>query len=85
MCITVKRIFFGNLILEASKTIEGLGADKAIRVEPSLIERYGGTAGQCKKRAGKIQSDKYISDVYWYELDGKQYEMKLKTRKGVQE
>lgn len=80
-----KNFIPGNTILEASKTIAGLGVDKTIRVEPALIERYGGAFGQWKKRAGKVQSDKYIFDVHWYELDGKQYEMKLKTRKGAQE
>ena len=33
-----------------------------------------------KKRVGKIESAKCVFDVHWYELDYKQYRMKLKYR-----
>lgn len=68
-------------VIKASKVIAGFGTEIPIRVEPALIERHGGTVGEWMKKAGKVQSEKYIFDVHWYELNGKQYEMKLKTRK----
>lgn len=66
---------------EATKSIAGKGAGKAIRVESKLIEKYGGNPGEWSKRVGKIESNKYIFDVHWYELNDKQYEPKLKHRK----
>ncbi|MDO4174546.1 MAG: phage minor capsid protein [Eubacteriales bacterium] len=70
-----------NTTIEYRKVIAGNGADKKIRVEPRLIETYGGKPGEWSKCVGKIESSKYIFDVHWYERDGKQYEMKLKFRK----
>jgi len=69
--------------LEVSKTIAGNGSKTPLRVEPGLIERYGGKPGEWKKRAGKVKSEKYEFDVHWYEHNGVQYEVKLKTRTEV--
>ena len=74
-----------HAVIKASKVIAGFGTEIPIRVEPALIERHGGESGQWKKKVGKVQSEKYIFDVHWYEFEGKQYEMKLKNRKEVQE
>ena len=63
-----------------AKTIAGAGSKTELRVEKYLISQYGGSAGEWKKRVGKIESAKYIFDVHWYELDYKQYRMKLKYR-----
>lgn len=49
-----------------------------LRVEETLVEKYGGELGQWKKCVGKIESEKHIFDVHWYELDRKQYDTKLK-------
>lgn len=40
-----------------------------------------GKKGEWKKRIGKVESDKYIFDVHWYESDSKQYDVKLKYGK----
>lgn len=70
-----------NALIKNLKTIAGNGSNTPIRVESSLIKRYGGSVGEWKKRVGAIESDKYIFDVHWYELDGHQYETKMKFRK----
>ena len=66
---------------ETIKTIAGNGSVNSLRVENNLIQKYGGNVGEWKKRVGKIESGKYVFDVHWYELDGVQYDSKLKFRK----
>lgn len=66
---------------ETVRTIAGQGSKTLIRVEENLIKAYGGSPGEWKKRVGKIESAKYIFDVHWYELDGIQYDAKVKLRK----
>ena len=68
-------------IMTTVRTIAGAGSKVKVKIEDSLIEQYGGSVGEWKKRVGKIESDKYIFDVHWFELNGKQYRMKLKHRK----
>lgn len=67
-------------IIENSRTIAGKGSKTEIRVVDKLVAEFGGKPEGWKKRVGKIESDKYIFDVHWYELDGIQYYMKLKYR-----
>ena len=62
------------------KTIAGAGSKTELRIEQKLVDTYGGNIGGWKKRVGKVESEKYIFDVHWYELNGKQYRMKLKNR-----
>lgn len=59
----------------------GSGTDKELRVAPFLAEKYGGNKEEWQKKFAKIVSDKYIFDMHWYELNSKQYEMKIKLRK----
>lgn len=66
---------------ESVVTIAGYGTDIPIRVIDRLVNTYGGKASDWRKRAGKITSDKYVFDIHWYELDGIQYNTKLKHRK----
>ena len=70
----------GQSIISASRTIAGAGSKVRLRVEPRLIEAYGGQQGEWKKRVGKIESEQYVFDVHWYELAGVQYESKVKHR-----
>lgn len=63
------------------KVIAGKGTNTEIRTLNKLIKKYGGSRSQWTKNVAKIESDKYIFDVHWYECCGKQYEMKLKHRK----
>lgn len=72
-----------NTIFKNVKTIAGGNTDTAIRQGRKLIDSYGGEVGEWSKRVGKIESDKYIFDVHWYEYGGEQYEIKLKHRKDV--
>ena len=46
-----------------------------------LVAVYGGEKDKWSKRVGRIDSEKYIFDVHWYQYEGKQYEMKLSNRK----
>ena len=66
---------------ESVVAIAGYGTDIPIRVIDRLVNTYGGKASDWRKRAGKITSDKYVFDIHWYELDGIQYNTKLKHRK----
>ena len=67
--------------LESVRTIAGAGSKTSLRVAEKLAEQYGGNASDWKKKVGKIESDKYVFDVHWYELNGKQYGAKVKERK----
>ena len=66
---------------ETVVTIAGNGSKKSIRDIKRLVSTYGGNENNWKKQSGKIESDKYIFDIHWYELDSVQYEAKLKNRK----
>lgn len=69
-----------NAKFESVKTIAGSGGEKPIGDIKRLIDTYGGNENDWKKQAGKINSDKYVFDVHWYELNSVQYEAKLKNR-----
>lgn len=63
------------------KTIAGKSSPTVLRDRERLSCVYGGEKSEWKKRAGKIESSKYMFDVHWYELNGRQYEAKLVNRK----
>ena len=67
-------------VMTTARTIAGEGSKTELRVEDKLIKTFGGQQGEWRKRVGKIESEKYIFDVHWYELNGKQYEAKVKHR-----
>lgn len=61
------------------KTIAGKGSKVILRKAKDLAEKYGGNAEDWQKKVGKVESDKYIFDVHWYEgVDKKQYHAKIK-------
>lgn len=64
-----------------TKIIAGSGSSTILRAAGRLSGKYGGTPKEWSKFAGKIESDKYVFDVHWYERGGKQYDVKLKARK----
>lgn len=70
-----------NAEFSDTKIIAGAGSRTTLRAANRLSEKYGGTAKEWSKFAGKIESGKYVFDVHWYERGGKQYDMKLKARK----
>lgn len=67
-------------VMTSVRTIAGKGAKTELRVEENLINVFGGQYGEWRKRVGKIESERYIFDIHWYELDGKQYDAKVKYR-----
>lgn len=70
-----------NAKFENVRTIAGEGSNTVLRVAEALADKYGGNAANWKKKVGKIESDKYVFDVHWYELNGKQYRAKVKERR----
>lgn len=77
-----KKFIPAKSIIRHAKTIAGDGAETRLRDTARLSNTYGGSEQEWKKRVGQIESDKHVFDVHWYELNGKQYEMKMKARKG---
>ena len=59
----------------------GKGSDVPIYAEDRLIEQFGGNTGEWQKCAGQVKSAKYMFDMYWFELNGQQYKMKIKHMK----
>lgn len=53
------------------RTIAGAGSKTVLRVAEGLAAKYGGKPEEWKKKVGKIESDKYVFDVHWYERNGK--------------
>jgi len=61
-------------------TIAGDGA-KAFRNASKYAEKYGGKASDWTKRAGKIESDKYIFDMHWVQsTNGLMCDWKIKNK-----
>lgn len=52
-----------------------------IRIVNGLINKYGGEVKDWSKKVGKIESDRYVFDVHWFEKEGKQFEPKVKERR----
>lgn len=51
---------------EITNIIEIAGKDtKEFRIADWYVQKYGGTVSDWSKRAGKIESDKYIFDIHW--------------------
>lgn len=69
-----------NTVFMNSKVIAGKNSNKELRDRLRLEKTYGGKAKDWAKKAGKIESDRFIFDMHWYELTGRQYEMKMKYR-----
>ena len=61
-------------------TIAGEGA-KTFRNASKYVELYGGNISDWSKRAGKIESDKYIFDMHWVQSkNGLMCEWKIKNK-----
>jgi hypothetical protein len=70
-----------NTKFEITKIIAGGNSGKKLRNADNLAKKYGDNPQDWIKKVGKIESSKYIFDVHWYELNGIQYEAKLKYRR----
>lgn len=62
--------------------IAGDGTQTVFRSASRYAREYGGKAQEWTKKAGKIESDKYVFDIHWVEhnMYGK-YDFKLKGKK----
>lgn len=67
--------------INVMKNIAGYQSNTVLRDVDRLVAVYGGEKDKWSKRVGRIDSEKYIFDVHWYQYEGKQYEMKLSNRK----
>lgn len=67
-----------DAIVKNSKTI---AQGREIRIVNRLVDTYGGRLPNWKKRVGKVESDRFMHDVHWYENKERQYETKVKFRK----
>ncbi len=56
-----------NVIITNVHIIAGNGTQTVFRNANKYAEQYGGKAQEWTKKAGKIESDKYIFDIHWVE------------------
>lgn len=70
-----------HTIITNVKTIAGNGSNTELRSSQFLSESFGGNENDWSKKVGKIESEKYIFDIHWNELHGRQYLTKIKNRK----
>lgn len=70
-----------NSIISNVHIIAGNGTQTVFRSADKYAEEYGGKSQEWTKRAGKIESNKYIFDIHWVEHNkyGK-YDFKLKGK-----
>lgn len=70
-----------HTIITNVKTIAGNGSNTELRSSQFLSDSFGGNENDWSKKVGKIESEKYIFDIHWNELYGRQYLTKIKNRK----
>ena len=68
-------------VFEENIVIAGRGSKTTLRVADQLANSHGGNAQDWEKHVGQILSEKYLFDIHWYELNGQQYDVKIKFRK----
>ena len=61
--------------------IAGTGSDRPIRDIVKLMDSYGGKPEDWTKKVGKIESQLYIHDVHWFEMNHVQYKTAMKVRR----
>lgn len=49
-----------------STTITGNSSVNKINDVNRLVDTYGGEKEEWKKRAGKVESNRFVIDIYWY-------------------
>ena len=70
-----------DAVIKSSRVIAGKESESALRLANKLSEMFGGKPEDWSKLVGKIESEKYIFDIHWYEKDGKMYSPKIKFMK----
>lgn len=68
-----------DTIIENVNIIAGEGVNKKINDLKRLTTTYG--EGNWTKRVGKVESEKYIFDIHWYQKLDEIYEQKIKAKK----
>lgn len=69
-----------NTLVENVKVIAGKGANRALRIAKTLVNKFGYTESDWKKCVGSVKSDKYLFDVHWFEVNhDKMYLPKIKS------
>lgn len=70
-----------DVSISSVRVIAGAGTSTELRAAAGLAEKYGGKTSQWEKKSGIIESAYHTFEVHWYELGGKQYDVKLKRIK----
>ncbi|MDY2639098.1 MAG: minor capsid protein, partial [Ligilactobacillus salivarius] len=69
-----------DVIINHVKVIAGNGGKRKLRIANILVEKYGYTIDEWKKCVGSVESDKYLFDIHWYEINKeKMYMPKIKN------
>ncbi len=80
----VKGVIPKGTAIQNERVIAGLGSEKPIRDIDYLVNEFGGSDLQWSKVGGIITTDYFRYDVHWYEMQGKQFKMKLKGVKEIE-
>ena len=73
-----------HTIIQNSRVIAGRDSKTELRVAQALADKYHNTPEDWNKLVGKVESDKYVFDIHWYEdKNGTMYEPKIKGSSGV--
>lgn len=67
-----------NVKIEKVTVISGKGVQSNIKDVKRLVSSYGGQSSDWEKVTGIVKGKYYNYEIHWYELDGKQYDMKSK-------
>lgn len=70
-----------DAVITNVRTIAGKTSTREIDDIGRVSNTYGGSYDEWAKKVGKIESDRYVFDIHWYERDGMQYETKIKYMK----
>ena len=71
-----------HTVIKSYRTIAGRGSKKELRIAKKLAKDYHGEPTNWSKVVGKIESEKYIFDIHWYEDNkGVMYDPKIKFMK----
>lgn len=73
-----------HTVINEPYAMAGKGTENEIRDIDRLVAVYNRDAGEWKKMAGKVRSDKYQFDIHWYECDDQIVrEPKIKNMKAL--
>lgn len=79
----IKGIIPKDTVIEKVRVIAGAGTSTVFKNAQELTKGYGGEPLQWQKKGGIIYGKYYRYDIHWDELNGEQYNIKLKGVKGL--